>query len=200
MWNPGRALPALAVSILVLATRATAAPAQQSVPEILTWIGSHFETPEFSMVVEFSTDSIDMDNEKLQTSITFQGCKVAITQVETDQYTKIDTGLFDYSLVQTGTATLDLATARPDQVTAGKGSQDQPPAHLIIKFARPFAWHQEQKYSAHPVPQDLVNTSDISLVEIDFATLDMANRQAKAWRDAIVACGGKAAPADLAVK
>ena len=55
-------------------------------------------------------------------------------------------------------------------------------------------------FSAHPVPQDVVDDFNVKLVEIDFANLDMANQQAKAWRNAIVACGGKSAPDDLSAK
>ncbi len=165
--------------------------ATPSVPEILTWISSHFEVPEVSTVVILSGDQVDNVNEKFKTSITFQGCRVSVTQVETDRYTKSDTGEFDYSLEQTGTATLDLSKGLPDEITAGKGAEGQPPAHVIIKFAQPFAWSREQRYSAHPVPQDLLDTFDVKLIEIGFTTKELAVQQARAWHDAIVACGGK---------
>jgi hypothetical protein len=163
----------------------------QTVPEILAWISNHFEVAHESTVVTFTGGLADYDEGRFKTSMTFQGCNVSITQVETHQYNKADTGEFDYSLEQTGTATLDLSKGLHDDITAGKGSEGQPPAHVIIKFAQPFAWHQEQRYSAHPVPQDVLDTFNVKLVEIDFATLDMANQQAKAWHNAIVACGGK---------
>lgn len=164
-----------------------------SVSETLSWISTHFEEAKVSTVVTFSAESVDYANERFMTSITFQGCSVSITQVEIDRYDKVDTGQPDYILEQTGTATLDLSKGLPDAIAADKGSNGQPPAHLIIKFAQPFAKHQEQKYSAHPVPQDVVDDFNVSQVKIYFATLDAANSQAKAWHDAIVGCGGKSA-------
>jgi hypothetical protein len=167
--------------------------ATQSVADILSWIGTHFEVAKVSTIVSFSSQSVDYANEKFMTSITYQGCNVAITQVDTNRYDKVDTGEYDYTLVQTGTATLDLSKGLPDEIAAGKGSDGQPPAHVILKFAQPFAWHQEQHFSAHPVPQDVVDDFNVKIVEIDFNSLDLANQQAKAWRNAIVACGGKSA-------
>src|SRR5208337_3544562 len=115
-----------------------------------SWIGTHFEVVKVSTVVTFSSGNVDYADEKFMTSITFEGCRVSITQVENNRYDKVDSGQIDYSLEQTGTATLDLSKGLPDAITAGKGSDGQPPAHLVIKFAQPFAWHQEQRYSAHP--------------------------------------------------
>jgi hypothetical protein len=181
--------PIILFALLTLNVRAQVA--KPSVPEILTWISTHFEVAHESTVVTFTGGLADYDDGRFKTSITFQGCNVSITLVETHQYNKADTGQFDYSLEQTGTATLDLSKGLPDAITAGKGSEGQPPAHVVIKFAQPFAWHQEQRYSAHPVPQDVVDTFNFKLVQIDFATEDMANQQARAWHDAIVACGGK---------
>lgn len=180
-------------ALLPLSTRAQQ-KATQSVAEILSWISTHFEVAKVSTVVTFSSESVDYADEKFMTSITFEGCRVSIVQTENNRYDKVDTGQFDYSLEQTGAAALDLSKALPDAITTGKGSDGQPPAHLIIKFAQPFAWHQEQKYSANPVPQDVVDNFDVSQVEIEFATLDAANSQAKAWHNAIVGCGGKSAP------
>jgi hypothetical protein len=174
--------------------------AQQSVPEILNWISNHFEVAKVSTVVTFSSTSVDYADERFTTSITYQGCNVSITQMENNRYDKVDTGLPDYSLEQTGTATLDLSKGLPDEITTGKGSDGQPPAHLIIKFAQPFAWHQEQKFSANPVPQDVVDNFNVSQVEIEFATLDAANSQAKAWHNAIVGCCGKSAPGNPSSK
>ena len=168
--------------------------AAQSVSEILSWISTHFEVAKVSTVVTFSSGTVDYADEKFMTSITFEGCRVSITQMENNRYDKVDTGQLDYSLEQTGTATLDLSKGIPDAITADKGSSGQPPAHLILKFAEPFAWHQEQKYSANPVPQDVVDNFNVNQVEIDFATLDAANNQARAWHNAIVGCGGKSAP------
>jgi hypothetical protein len=181
---------ALAASLSTRAQQQTA----QSVSEILTWISTHFEVAKVSTVVTFSSQSVDYADERFMTSISFEGCRVSITQVENNRYDKVDTGQPDYTLVQTGTATLDLSKGLPDAITADKGSSGQPPAHLIIKFAQPFAWHQEQNFSANPVPQDVVDNFDVSQVEIEFATLDAANSQAKAWHNAIVGCGGKSAP------
>jgi hypothetical protein len=168
--------------------------AAQSVSEILSWISTHFEVAKVSTVVTFSSGTVDYADEKFMTSITFEGCRVSITQMENNRYDKVDTGDFDYSLEQTGTATLDLSQGLPNAITADKGPDGQPPAHVIIKFAQPFRWHQEQKYSANPVPEDVVDDFDVSQVEIYFATLDAANSQAKAWHSAIVGCGGKPAP------
>lgn len=179
-------------ALLQLSTRAQQ-QATPSVSETLSWISTHFEVAKVSTVVTFSTGSVDYADEKFSTSITFQGCNVSITQVENSRYDKVDTGQFDYSLEQTGTATLDLSKGIPDAITADKGSNGQPPAHLTIKFAQPFRWHQEQKYSANPVPQDVVDNFDVSQVEIYFATLDSANSHAKAWHDAVAGCGGKPA-------
>jgi hypothetical protein len=166
-------------------------PAAQSAAEILTWISAHFEHASASTVVTFSSDSVDMENENFKTSITFEGCRVSITQDETDYYNRADTGQEDYSMDQIGTATFDLSKALADGITVSKGSQGQPPAHLEIKFSQPFDWHQEQKYSPHPVPQDVKGTYAVSLIDIEFATPEMANQQAIAWHKAIVACGGK---------
>ncbi|MGA2635270.1 MAG: hypothetical protein ABSF16_13630 [Terracidiphilus sp.] len=168
--------------------------AAQSVSDILSWISTHFEVAKVSTVVTFSSGTVDYADEKFMTGITFEGCRVSITQMENNRYDKVDTGQLDYSLEQTGNATLDLSKGIPDAITADKGSEGQPPAHLIVKFAQPFTWHQEQKYSANPVPQDVVDNFDVSQVVIEFATLDAAKSHAKAWHDAIVGCGGKYAP------
>ena len=179
-------------ALLPLSAR-TQQQAKQSISEILSWISTHFEVAKVSTVVTFSSGNVDYADEKFMTSITFQGCSVSITQVENNRYDKVVTGEFDYSLEQTGTATLDLSKGIPDAIYADKGSSGQPPAHLIVEFSQPFQWHQEQKYSANPVPQDVVDNFDVNQVEIYFATLDAANGQAKAWHDAIVGCGGKSA-------
>ncbi len=168
--------------------------AAQSVSEILSWISTHFEEAEVSTVATFDSGSVDYADRKYMTSITFEGCRVSITQLEHNRYDKVDTGQFDYSLEQAGTATLDLSKGIPDAITADKGSEGQPPAHLIVKFTQPFAWHREQKYSANPVPQDVVDNFNVSQIAIEFATLDAAKSQAKAWHDAVVGCGGKSAP------
>ena len=125
------------LAVLPLSTRAQQ-QATQSVPVILSWISTHFEVARVSTVVTFSSESVNYADEKFMTSITYQGCNVSITQVEDTEYSKADTGLPDYTLEQTGTATLDLSKALPDTITADKGSSGQPPAHLIIKFAQPF--------------------------------------------------------------
>lgn len=174
--------------------------AKPSLSETLAWISNHFEVAKVSTVVTFSSGNVDYADETFTTSISFQGCRVSITQLENNRYDKVDTGQFDYSLEQTGTATLDLSKGIPDAVTADKGSSGQPPAHLIVKFAQPFQWHQEQKYSANPVPQDVVDNFNLNQIAIEFATLDAANSQAKAWHDAIVGCGGKPAPPNLSAK
>ena len=173
---------------------------KQSAEEILSWISNHFEVAKDFAVVEFSSQTVDYADEQYATGITYQGCNVAITQVKTDRYSKVETGEPDYTLEQTGTATLDLSKGIPDAVTVGKGSDGQPPAHVILKFAQPIPWHQEQKFSAHPVPQDVVDDFNVKVVEIDFATLDLANQQAKAWQNAIIACGGKSAPDNISAK
>ncbi len=174
--------------------------AAQPVSEILSWISTHFEEAKVSTVATFDTGAVDYANRKFITSITFEGCRVSLTQVENNRYDKVDTGQFDYSLEQTGTATLDLSNGIPDAITADKGSEGQPPAHLIVKFAQPFQWHREQKYSANPVPQDVVDDLTVSQIAIQFATLDAAKSQAKAWHDAIVGCGGKSAPGKPSAK
>jgi len=166
----------LQCALLTLLAAAQQQPAP-SVQQILTWINEHFEKVEYDdgrfHTIEFS-------------SLTFQGCSATLSERATYS------GLAN--LVHTEVyGPFDLSNLIPDKI---KTSISTPPGASAPRFSLSID-------SAHPDP--LLHTASgeqsssefMSTIYINFATQDMANRQAKAWHDAIVACGGKAVPDNL---
>ncbi len=141
-----------------------------NVSEILEWIGGHFE------------DAHDSGGGQ-QYTLDFHGCSTTLT--ETITYSKAGQGLVTQTRVWGPFA---LGNLIPSKIVV---SPLQPFSKLTIGSAHPI--QTQSTYSDGEKP----SSDTWPALWVMFATQAMANRQAKAWHDAIVACGGKAVPDNL---
>lgn len=163
------------VVLLILALSAYAQ--QPSVQDTLTWIGSHFESVRYATAFGSSTEQV-----VVSTQMDFHGCSVTVRESSRSSPPEP----FD------GTVTsgpFELGTLRPETIKI----DPQPQMHRYIMWI--------SAVNTFPVSMPDIHGNMISephnFLSIPFATEDMASRQAKAWRDAIIACGGRAVPDNL---
>jgi hypothetical protein len=169
------------VTMLMLAM--TAAQAQQPTPsakDILSWISDHLEG------VDYNVNDLRLT---VSTSLEIQGCQVTIRAERVGE--KSD-GTFQSTNKYT-IGPFNLNNLRPDHISVGSSGQNP---RMVINAISAIPVSREQT-SAPSARTDGVFTFSWSFVQIDFATKEMANRQAKAWHDAIIGCGGRAVPDNL---
>ena len=142
------------------------------VSDTLTWIGTHFETVE--RVDPSSGSSIN-----LVASMIFQGCQATLTLNDT----WIKQGKVWPNKTVLGP--FEFSNLRPDTI---KVRAEQGYISLHISAVNPTILELDV-LAGLPAPTSGQMVRDL---EIRFATQDMADRQAKAWHDAIIGCGGKA--------
>lgn len=180
-WKVTMRLCAL-ILLCALLTLLAAAQQQQhapSVPQILTWISEHFERLEY--------DNLNRSDHTIEfSSLTFQDCSATLSERTTSS------GIANYVATQVY-GPFDLSNLIPDKI---KTFISTPPGGSTPRFSLSID-------SAHPVPKfdtmsgEQPSSSTMSTIYMNFAAQGMANRQAKAWHDAIVSCGGKAVPDNL---
>lgn len=186
------------------AAQTTPAQPPVSIAEIETWIDQHLDS------LNVPPSSVPMkggkavNDETGTTHVTiylvFQGCLAWLTEEGRTDWSKKSKGKYDFSWDEFNTAVLDLSKGIADKIgVAPNPKQDD--MLLSIPFSQPFPVRSETDYlggtySDIPDKPD-VSTAPASTIILPFANENTANRQAKAWHDAIVACGGKAAPDNL---
>ncbi len=154
-------------------------PAQQPAPpstsDILTWITSHLDALTYTSVIGGESVTFSSNYQ-----LAFNGCRVdSLTQFSTSVSPKrTDKSTFTY-------APFDLSNLRPDKIQVNSGYTGGTVALYI-----PFVTSVQSTVQSTVPGQGGTNPN--SALMISFATKEMADRQAKAWHDAIVACGGKA--------
>jgi hypothetical protein len=171
------------------------------VADILTWIGSHFDT-----ITQVERDDWNSKTGTVTYSMSFQGCSATLISNFTLSYTHINSadnlrGHIDSTQDEWTFGPFDLSKLRPDKIEAGsaplpslvfkaEGGAPSPQLAFLAVNAIPYKYvHDGRNW---PLDPGQASSGVTQVVPIHFATQDIANSQAKAWRDAIIACGGKA--------
>lgn len=158
--------------------------------EVLAWINSHFQLVQFHSTGGGST-RITIES----TSISLQGCQVSLHELHQtiDHYS----GRPDARDERDMLASFALRDLRPDTIRVAsyppEPGRSEPSHYSILISAR----SPVPCSNTGPDVPALSSNSPVGAFEVYFAMRDMANRQAKAWHDAIVVCGGKAVPDNL---
>jgi hypothetical protein len=171
-------LGVLAAGFLGFVSPANCFAQKHSTSDILTWIGSHFE---HVAVPAGPTETTNFDY-----ALTFEGCQVTLTQMarSLDGNGRRIPGDPGSTLV---VGPFPLSTLRPDTMAVNPGFAGG--VGLVILAVTPtLPWMSR----ASDTLADERSGSDRGSIQISFATQAMAQRHVKAWRDAIMSCGGKA--------
>ena len=150
-------------------------PVEAQTPEAakaLNWISGHMLTRTYTV------PNSNVDGATIQvwetSSLSFQGCRATV--YHTSIYSNTNE-----SLESTTTwGPFDLSNLRPDGISRPIGSFLQ----IAAVNAIPVVTSQK----------DHTSTEMLGWLRIPFGSPDSADRQAKAWHDAIVGCGGKPIP------
>lgn len=182
-------------------------PADATAASSLTWIGGHFETS--TEVVRVLDDGGIQDHYTTTTQtdkMTFQGCTVNLVISQQFLHVAKD-GKTDNDYSGTLSANFDLSNLVPGKIhVTSRDEESCYPLDLVKDGDKPAPHCPDLEGVAAP-PQLITlllpavtpivmtdsywGSSQYTSVQIRFATLDLANRQADAWRAAILACGGK---------
>jgi hypothetical protein len=168
-----------ALTLLTLAALYAQQPAPPSTSEILTWISSHLDALSYTSVIGGESVSFSSNYQ-----LAFMGCRISsFTQRSTSVSAKRnDKSTFNY-------APFELSNLRPDKIQVHVYSGGQ------ISLEIPFV--NSVQSTVQSTVQGDGGTYPNSALMISFATKEMADRQAKAWHDAIIGCGGKAVSDNL---
>jgi S1-C subfamily serine protease len=151
--------------------------APKTVSEILDWIETHLET------TTSKSGGVNPDTYTSDFDLSFDGCQVTVTWHFRSASLLTDTVTTD--------GPLDLAGLRPEPEQMPLTPEADSGYQLRLYSLKPFV-------SVHSYPwQSPERNPNAHTFFLIFATQDMAERQQKAWRDAIVLCGGKAVPDKL---
>jgi hypothetical protein len=148
----------------------------------LNWISSHMLPRAIRTIPGASGTTIQMWK---TSSLSFQGCRVTIYE-EAIMFTVFRSG----ERYANGDSTItwgpfDLSNLRPDKIFRTPDEIFQPPGAFL----------QIEAVNAIPIVQaGSTASSRRSALHIWFDSTDSVDRQAKAWHDAIVGCGGKPIP------
>jgi hypothetical protein len=146
--------------------------------DILKWIQSHFET------VTVTDSDYKMTN---RPTLSFDGCQVTVndyTYHTVPKYPQLNKS----SIIIVGP--FNLKDLRPDVEVL----QDSPVPDFVplrLSSFQPFVFSTSDDDGKS---WDKTNSHTFVLL---FATRDIAERQQRAWHDAIIACGGKAVPDNM---
>jgi hypothetical protein len=170
-------LGVLAAGLMGLMGSADCFAQKNSTTDILAWIGSHFE---HVALPAGPTETTNFDY-----ALTFEGCQVTLTQMarSLDGNGRRIPGAPGSTTV---IGPFPLSALRPDTMAVSPGFGGG--VNLVILAVTPtLPWISR----ASDTSADEGSGSDKGGIQISFATQAMAQRQAKAWRDAITSCGGK---------
>lgn len=174
----------LCALILSCACLCAVASAQQPTPppasEILTWINQNFEKTQNDIR---ATNGSPAQTAFTFFSLDFNACSVTLK--ETTLFTPLNSSATEIY------GPFNLGDLIPNKISVSVPTSTYNKSGLTLTPVHPIARHTT--YSDGEAP----GSDTTPGLVIPFATQDMANRQAKAWHDAIVACGGKAVPDNL---
>jgi hypothetical protein len=163
-------------------------PQGTSVSEILTWIALHFETLTFKDLNQSDTYTTD-------SHISFGGCQVTVKDYihppTHDQHNLGDSIIIDgpFNLGDFDPNGIELESF--NSLADGSNSFS-----LRLFSVQPFLFTTVlEDAGATTIPSS--RNPDAHNFRLLFNTKDMAERQQKAWRDAIILCGGKKTKGDL---
>jgi hypothetical protein len=182
-------------------------PADATVASSLTWIGGHFETStEITRVLDDAGIQDHYTTTTQTNSMTFQGCTVTLVISQKLLHVAKD-GTTDNNYSGTLSAKFDLSNLVRGKIHVTSRDQESCyPLDLIKDADKPAPDCPDLKgVTAAPQLVTLLlpavapiattdsvwGSSTYTSLQIRFATLDLANRQADAWRAAVLACGGK---------
>ncbi len=176
------------------AAQTATAPGPASVAEILSWISQHLAAvDELSVPAKYPKNSAGKAH--IDISIMYQGCLVFVKTDTHTVYSNQSSGKTKEIEDESDVNVVELSRATPDGITVTANS----PAgdvQLSIPFSQQFLVLDEANYS----DSDTMSYTEVgqsNKLQIYFATPEIANRQAKAWRDAILGCKAQAAPENL---
>jgi|GEM_PF-4176382 len=182
-------------------------PADAAAASSLTWIGGHFETStEITRVLDDAGIQDHYTTTTQTDSMTFQGCTVNLVISQKLLHVAKD-GTTDNDYSGTLSAKFDLSNLVPAKIhVVSRGQESCFPLDLIKDADKPAPDCPDLKgVTAPPQVVTLIlpavtpismtdsvwGSSPYKSLQIRFATLDVANHQADAWRAAVLACGGK---------
>jgi hypothetical protein len=128
----------------------------------------------------------------ISASMTFAGCKVTSFLVDLTYSPSND----KKTHVRVTLSPFDLSTLRPDKITVTSSTsirtllQGQFGYDVLISSIAPITASSLDDDGPHYESQGMG-------LSLSFPTKEIADRQAKAWHDAIIGCGGKAVPDNL---
>jgi len=178
--------------------------AHKDVSQILDWIQNHFEVIERKATLQISGGVPVFGTYTVAGTLSFKDCQVTTTRILT--YTRSASTAFlpgappqNYPAEKEQTietqGPLDLGSLDPNHISIVLHSPD-PCAGVIPKnmcSSTSAEEHWLTVRSSEPVPSQTGNESGVAAdqsLHIIFATQEMAERQQKAWHDAIILCGG----------
>ncbi|MGB9409252.1 MAG: hypothetical protein WCA89_17085 [Terracidiphilus sp.] len=185
-------------------------PAATSAADTLTWISNHFETAtEYVRVLSEVKHQPHSTTTTYIASMTFQGCKVTLITSQQFLHVAAD-GATDNDYSGTVTEQFELNNLRPDKIRVVSRDQESCFSENFTDDASMLGKVPDcPDKKGIPNPPQLITlllpavtpipstdsawgfSTPVKSIQIRFSTLEMANRQAKAWSTAILACGGK---------
>lgn len=171
--------------------QAVAAPSSPPVHEILDWISRHLVT-DYDAPLSPGLTKSESTKAHITTGMVHEGCTVFYVLQTHNDYVKTSSGKSQDTDDSSDSYILDLSQAIPDNITVAANSKDGE-----IDLTIPFSGKMPHLSTDFSSVEDSMSTSGYDFVDkliIGFTTQEMADRQAKAWRDAIVGCQQQAAP------
>ncbi len=176
------------------APQTTTAQSPASAAEILSWISLHLDGISFPSTLTGDKKHQQTAKRDIRMSMVYQGCLVYFSMLNGTLYSNPTSGKALYSVTNDTISLLDLSKGTPDKIAAGANATTGD-IELSIPFTQPIPTVYEVDDTNPDSAPDYANLTAEDKLVIGFATQEMANRQAKAWHDAIVGCKAQAAPA-----
>lgn len=151
------------------------------VSETLAWINQHFELVNTDTP---ATSGMPAAHGQISFSLDFNGCTATLTQTMLVNFPNGGAKPFASIMV---TGPFNVGDIIPNKIIVASPIATR--YELNLALVRPVS----VRITTGTSPTSITSSG----VGMYFATQDMANRQAKAWHDAAVACGGKAVPDNL---
>jgi hypothetical protein len=154
--------------------------AHKDVPQILNWIQTHFEVPKDESTLQLIGGSMHTTR-TVTTALSFKDCQVTVTEsitVTTAGAPSLGVAPDSQGTIETR-GPLDLGSLNPN---------------LMLVEAHGIGHYWLEIASTKTFPEQWTGTHNgknlADAFPIDFVTREMAERQQKAWHDAILLCGG----------
>ena len=154
--------------------------AHKDVPQILNWIQTHFEVPTDESTLQLIGGSMHTTR-TVTTALSYKDCQVTVTEsitVTTAGASSLGVGPDSQGTIETR-GPLDLGSLNPN---------------LMLVEAHGIGHYWLEIASTKTFPEQWTGTHNgknlADAFPIDFVTRETAERQQKAWHDAILLCGG----------